>query len=144
MPIEARPTASIPGTITRAGSSIFGTAAMSGVRRAAPMFFAAIARWTTRKLVHQYPKDSTKPRPNTIEKMSTPIGLAEGPPRSGVHALDQASGAKVWSLSPIFAGAVATVASCSFSRPQPPTSLRPSQTTGAKPRTIMKNCSTSV
>jgi len=30
-----------------------GIAPMSGVRRAADMEFAAIARWTTRKFVHQ-------------------------------------------------------------------------------------------
>jgi len=51
--IEVRATAIMPGTITSAGKSILGTAAISGVRRAAPMFFAAMARWTTRKFVHQ-------------------------------------------------------------------------------------------
>src|SRR5438552_204744 len=34
--------------MTRNGKNIFGTAAMSGVRRAADMELAAIARWTTR------------------------------------------------------------------------------------------------
>ena len=43
----------IPGRITSAGNSIFGTAAMTGVRRAAFIESAAIARWTTRKSVHQ-------------------------------------------------------------------------------------------
>ena len=43
----------MPGRITSTGKIIFGTAAMSGVRRAALMFLAAIARWTTRKFVHQ-------------------------------------------------------------------------------------------
>ena len=43
----------MPGTITRNGNSIFGTAAMSGVRRAAFIESAAIARCTTRKSVHQ-------------------------------------------------------------------------------------------
>ena len=45
--------ASIPGRITRNGNSIFGNAAMIGVRRAALMSLAAMARWTTRKSVHQ-------------------------------------------------------------------------------------------
>ena len=34
----------MPGRITRKGNSIFGTAAIKGVRRAADMDFAAIAR----------------------------------------------------------------------------------------------------
>ena len=42
-----------PGMITRNGKSILGIAAMSGVRRAAAIESAAIARWTTRKSVHQ-------------------------------------------------------------------------------------------
>src|SRR5690242_11474201 len=67
--------ASIPGTITRNGKSIFGTAAMSGVRRAEDIESAAIARWTTRKSVHQYPKDNTKPSPMASPNHSTPIGL---------------------------------------------------------------------
>jgi hypothetical protein len=46
-------TAIMPGRMTRTGNTIFGTAAMSGVRRAALMFLAAMARCTTRKLVHQ-------------------------------------------------------------------------------------------
>src|SRR5678816_4786443 len=71
----------MPGTITRNVNSIFGTAAMSGVRCAAFIESAAIARWTTRKSVHQYPKDKTKPRPITIPNHSTPIGLASARPR---------------------------------------------------------------
>ena len=43
----------MPGTMTRKGNTIFGTAATSGVLRAAVMFLAAMARCTTRKLVHQ-------------------------------------------------------------------------------------------
>ena len=39
--------------MTRNGNSIFGKAAMSGVRRAAVIESAAIARCTTRKSVHQ-------------------------------------------------------------------------------------------
>ena len=66
----------MPGTITRNGNSILGTAAMSGVRRAAVMEFAAMARCTTRKSVHQYPNDRTKPRPITSPNHSTPTGLA--------------------------------------------------------------------
>ncbi len=42
-----------PGRITRNGNSILGTAAISGVRRAAVIESAAIARCTTRKSVHQ-------------------------------------------------------------------------------------------
>ena len=47
------PIARIPGTITRNGNSIFGTAAISGTLRADSMFFEAIAVWITRKSVHQ-------------------------------------------------------------------------------------------
>ena len=43
----------MPGRITRAGKNIFGTAAINGVRRAAVIESAAMARWTTRKSVHQ-------------------------------------------------------------------------------------------
>ncbi len=43
-PVEAKATAIIPGRITSAGKSILGTAAMSGVRRAAFISVAAIAR----------------------------------------------------------------------------------------------------
>ena len=69
----------MPGTITRNGNSILGTAAMSGVRRAAFIESAAMARCTTRKSVHQYLNDSTNPRPITIPNHSTPIGFAVGP-----------------------------------------------------------------
>src|SRR5439155_22874634 len=72
--------ASIPGTMTRKGNSIFGTAAMSGVRRAAVIEFAAIARCTTRKSVHQYPNDSTNPSPITRPNHSTPTGLVDACP----------------------------------------------------------------
>ena len=51
--IEVNATAIMPGTMTRNGKYIYGTAATSGVLRAAVMFFDAIARCTTRKLVHQ-------------------------------------------------------------------------------------------
>src|SRR5882724_12148941 len=46
-----------PGRITRNGKNILGIAAISGVRRAALMESAAMARCTTRKSVHQYPND---------------------------------------------------------------------------------------
>ena len=42
-----------PGRMTRNGNSIFGKAAINGVRRAAAIELAAIARCTTRKSVHQ-------------------------------------------------------------------------------------------
>ena len=45
--------ASNPGTTTRNGKNIFGTAAISGTRRADSIFFEAIAVWMTRKSVHQ-------------------------------------------------------------------------------------------
>src|SRR5262245_59316690 len=109
----------MPGTITRKGKIIFGTAAMRGVRRAALMFLAAIARCTTRKLVHQYPNDSTKPNPNTMANQSTPIGLAEGPPSKGLHALVQALGAKAFVPRLIAAGSVATASRDLFIAPHP-------------------------
>ena len=43
----------MPGRMTRAGKSILGRAAISGVRRAARHRSAAMARCTTRKSVHQ-------------------------------------------------------------------------------------------
>src|SRR5437879_13925376 len=72
--------ASMPGRITRNGNSIFGNAAMSGVRRAAVIEFAAMARWTTRKSVHQYPNDSTNPSPMTRPNHPTPTGLVDACP----------------------------------------------------------------
>ena len=54
-----------------AGRKIFGYAAISGVRRAADRFLADRARCTSAKFVVQYPKLTTKPRPNT-----TPIQFA--------------------------------------------------------------------
>src|SRR5581483_5997179 len=64
-----------PGRITINGKSILGTAAMSGVRRAALIDSAAMARCTTKKSVHQYPNDSTKPSPMTRANHSTPSGF---------------------------------------------------------------------
>ena len=66
--------------MTRKGKSIFGTAAMSGVRRAAVIELAAMARCTTRKSVHQYPNDRTNPRPITRPNHSTPTGFADALP----------------------------------------------------------------
>ena len=43
----------MPGTMMMNGNSIFGSAAITGVRRAADAELAAMARWITRKLVHQ-------------------------------------------------------------------------------------------
>ena len=56
----------MPGTMMTNGMNIFGNVAMIGERRAADIELEAIARWTSTKLVVQYPKDSTNPRPNTI------------------------------------------------------------------------------
>ena len=53
MPSRRSATAIIPGRITMKGKSIFGKAAINGVRRAALIELAAIARCTTRKSVHQ-------------------------------------------------------------------------------------------
>src|SRR5438874_3852062 len=83
----------MPGTITRNGNNIFGTAAISGVRRAADIEWAAMARCTTRKSVHQYPKDSTKPSPMATPNHSTPMGLEVGSP-IWLQVLDHACGAK--------------------------------------------------
>src|SRR5436190_9723196 len=46
-------TAISPGRMTRKGKNILGSAAISGVRRAALIESAAMARCTTRKSVHQ-------------------------------------------------------------------------------------------
>src|SRR5215217_7424139 len=40
------------------------------------MSLADSARWTSAKLVLQYPNDSTKPSPNTVATQSAPIGLS--------------------------------------------------------------------
>ena len=98
---------------------------MRGVRRAAPIESAAIARCTTRKSVHQYPNDSTNPRPIATPKTSMPIGFVSGLPIPRQECVS-AIGSVCW-------------------RPcQPPTSRRPTYTSGTKPATIRKNCSTSL
>ena len=43
----------MPGTMMTRGMNDFGNAAMIGVRRAADMFFAERARWTSAKFVVQ-------------------------------------------------------------------------------------------
>src|ERR1035437_782731 len=68
-------TAMRPGRITRNGRNILGMVAMRGTRRADSSESAAMARWTTRKLVHQYPKLSTKPSPMVRPIHSTPRGF---------------------------------------------------------------------
>src|SRR5205085_6016068 len=125
----------IPGRITRNGKNIFGKAAMSGVRRAAVIDSAAIARCTTRKSVHQYPNDSTKPRPITRPNHSTPTGFCDALPIVR-QACVYASGGNP--------RAAESVESWADSPCQPPTAVRPSQTSGKKPNTIRKNCSTSL
>lgn len=52
----------------------FGKAPMIGVMRAAFWSFADIARWTSAKLVVQYPNERQKPRPMTMPNQS-PSGL---------------------------------------------------------------------
>ena len=84
-----------------------------------------MARWTTRKLVHQYPKLSTNPSPMVRPIHSTPSGLvlACSMPR------------QEWVM---LAGSVCLMP-C-----HPPTFRRPIQTRGKKPATIRKNCRTSL
>src|SRR5262252_9485780 len=125
----------MPGRITRNGKNILGIAAMSGVRRAADIESAAIARCTTRKSVHQYPNDSTKPSPITIPNTSTPIGLAEGL-FINLHDSDHAP-----DPNPLW---VATTESLDCSPDHPPASFSPSKTSGKNPSTIRKNCNTSL
>ena len=125
----------IPGRITRNGNTILGSAAMSGVRRAAFIESAAIARWTTRKSVHQYPNDSTNPRPITSPNHSTPMGFAAGLP--------------MWRHDSVIApgSKPRDTASCArrADRPdQPPTSFIPMITSGTNPATMRKNWRTSL
>src|SRR6266704_3688391 len=116
----------IPGKITRKGKSIFGTAAINGVRRAADIDLAAMARCTTKKSVHQYPNDKTNPRPIANPNHSIPIGFDDGEPMNfhdSLHAPD---------AKPL---AAATVASLDCKPDQPPASFKPRNTSGAKPKT---------
>src|SRR4029077_5927234 len=114
-----------PGRITRNGNSIFGSAPINGVRRAALIEFAAIARCTTRKSVHQYPNDSTNPNPIASPNHSTPSRL--------VCAL----------LIPTHE-CTKLGSSFAFSPDHPPTLFNPSQLSGRNPATIKKNCTTSL
>ncbi len=114
------------------GMSIFGNAAISGVRRAADMESAAMARWTTRKFVHQYPNDSTNPRPTTMPNISTPIGFSAALPRY-FQACVITSGCE----------AAAARHRRRASR-RPAFSYQSMIASGAKPSTIRKNCSTSL
>src|SRR5262249_58516448 len=96
----------------------------SGVRRAADMESAAIARCTTRKSVHQYPNESTKPSPITIPNHSTPIGLAVGL-FINLHDSDHAPEANpCW---------VATTPSLVCNPDHPPASFNPRKTSGKNP-----------
>src|SRR6478609_8183053 len=61
-----RTAAIMPGRIVMNGTNIFGKAPMIGVLRADEIELEAIARWTSTKLVVQYPNDSTNPRPKTM------------------------------------------------------------------------------
>jgi hypothetical protein len=118
-----------PGMTVTSGMKIFGYAAMIGVRRAALMFFADSARWTSAKLVVQYPNESTKPRPNTMPSQCAPSGLSV-PPVSA-HACRPGSPR---SLS----------RTLSNSPSMPPTLTRPMTTIGMSPARITKNWSTSL
>src|SRR5260370_4376681 len=82
------------GRMTRNGKSIFGNAPISGVRLAALMDLAAMAGCTTRKSVHQEPKDNTKPKPITSPNDSTPRLLALAwlsPPHDGAELVRRAA-----------------------------------------------------
>ena len=114
-----------PGRITMKGKSILGTAAISGVRRAEFMESAAMARCTTRKSVHQYPNESTKPSPITSPNHSMPKPL-------------------LWAF-PIPFHECVRLGDSFWVRPcQPPTFLSPSSTRGRSPAMIRKNCNTSL
>src|ERR1041384_3697632 len=116
--------------MTRNGKNIFGIAAIRGVRRAADIELAAMARCTTRKSVHQEPKDKTNPRPMAIPNHSTPIGLCEGLSmnfQDWLHAPE---------ANPC---SVATTPSRACNPDHPPASFNPRKTSGRNPRTIRKN-----
>src|SRR6185437_1569644 len=104
---------------------ILGNAATRGVRRAADIELAAMARCTTRKSVHQYPNDKTKPRPATSPKTSTPMGLAAEEPVY-FHACS------------ITGGSRADIPA------HPPALFTASTASGEKPITMRKNCRTSL
>ena len=111
--------------MTMKGIIILGSAAMTGVRREADMELAAIARWITRKSVHQYPNDITNPRPATSPKTSIPMGLSE-------------VCTTYFQLWVITAG-MREAMPC-----HPPAFITAMMASGEKPMTIRKNCSTSL
>src|SRR5258708_11791180 len=115
----------MPGRITTNGMNILGNAAIRGVRRAADMELAAMARCTTRKFVHQYPNESVNPSPTIRLNASTPIGFEDGLPRL-LHRW-----VYFWSMRETIPA-------------QPPAFCVARIASGAKPRTIRKNCSTSL
>ena len=96
------------------------------------MFLAERARWTSAKLVVQYPKLSTKPSPNT-----TPIQL------------DISGLVGWWMLRPCqacrpgFPSALTPLILCS-SPDQPPTECSPTMVSGISAAQMMKNWRTSL
>ncbi len=107
------------------GRNILGMVPMSGVRRAADMESAAMARCTTRKFVHQYPKLNTNPSPATMPNSSTPMGF--------------------WLALPIYFQECVILAGRRETMPcHPPALAQASIARGANPATIRKNCSTSL
>ena len=127
----------IPGTTTTNGMNIFGNDAMIGARRAAEIESEAIARCTSTKLVVQYPKESTKPRPNTIPitdhtGLSNPLSAWPG------HVVS-------WSFTDAVTDPSDVVSiTLSFNPLQPPTLMRPKIVNGTSAARMTKNCSTSL
>src|SRR6202050_5837156 len=115
----------MPGMMTMKGRNILGIVPINGVRRAADMDSAAMARCTTRKFVHQYPNERTKPRPATIPKISTPMGFSVGLPIY-VHACV------------MLAGRRATMPD------HPPAFMTERLGRGANPSAMGRNCRTSL
>src|SRR3954469_8856600 len=111
---------------------------MIGVLRAEEIELEAIARWTSTKLVVQYPKDSTKPRPKTIPTMDQKSDEKAVRALPGQEFSCCAAGATVsgWALA-------ASVIP-DFRPSMPPTRCRPIRVSGNSPATITKNCSTSL
>src|ERR1035437_462933 len=110
--------------------NILGKAPIRGTFRAAAFDSAANALWTIRKLVHQYPKDNTNPRPNKIPYHSTPSGVEVAWP-VWLHVVVNVSAGNPLDI--------AIGANCALSPTHPPTSLRAKNARGSSPITIMKN-----
>ena len=114
----------MPGRMTSAGNSIFGTAATRAccARRSCfwpPSRAGRRGSWCT--------SNRTKARSRGRRRwqtQSTPIGLADGPPSSGFHALVQASGANALVFKSSAIGFCATAWSLSVMALQPPTSFK--------------------